>query len=196
MKAELQEGKTPTEEGASSTVDYSKWTQKRLQEECEAFGLTKSGNKQELIKKLNGPKPPPTWVERKKQGLYVPARLDTNSTANLVAIQILQDSCTEDDFPGGTKEEIYTLAESLEISKNPYSGGTTQTGPYLYDGWSSMKNLYESGDPPLVVKKKGGRYSLSVSSAIGGLPLSRELHRWSHQAGICRCEKLGYSYNL
>jgi ERCC4-type nuclease len=187
--------KEQMDDSDSDGADYSKWTQAQLKEECTRLGLTTTGSKAKLIEKLTGPRPPLVWLLRKNRGLYVPARVDTAPTANLVAIQILQDKHVSGDFKGGTKDEIYNLAEGLDITKNPYSGGTTQTGPFHYDGWSSMGKLCEAGDPPLVIKKKS-HYRLSESTDISGLALARGMHRWAHQLRICRCEELGYSYNL
>ena len=183
------------------------------------------------INRLLKPRPPEIYRTRKKRGLYVPARLDTASTALLVAIQILQDEApASEDYIGHTKDELYTLAENLDIKKDPFSGGTTQTGPYRksksfdsrcllvlcvfslllilcpcliqptdYDGWSSMSKLLQPGDPPLVIKKKRNRedrFSLSKSSDVSGIALARAMHKWCHQAGICRCKELGHEYNL
>jgi hypothetical protein len=84
-----------------------------------------------------------------------------------------------------TKEELYPKAESLQITKNPFCGGTTQTGPFHYDGWSSMKSLLE-GDPPLVSRSRG-RYKLTRNSDIAGYQLAEQLHAWCHMHGNCQC---------
>jgi len=34
-----------------------------------------------LIKRLRGPRPPPTWLERKKCGQYIPTSYDTGNAA-------------------------------------------------------------------------------------------------------------------
>lgn len=85
-----------------------------------------------------------------------------------------------------TKDELYAMAEELNITKNPFSGGTTQTGPYLYDGWSNMSNLL-CGDPALVQKVKGKRYKLTRSCDIAGYPVAKAMHHWCHQHGTCPC---------
>jgi hypothetical protein len=127
--------KTPPvkkDEPKKAKSEYSNMTAKQLGDMCEEYGLPKTGTKAKLIERLSGPRPPVIYCKHKKKGRYVPACdqgvPDNGSTALLVAIQILQDSAPEGS--SFTKDEIYLLAEGLEITKNPFSGGTTQTGPY------------------------------------------------------------------
>jgi hypothetical protein len=175
-------------------IDYSKWSISQLQSSCSENGLTKSGAKAKLIERLNGPRPPNIWVKRKAKNEYVPATFDTGATALLVGLY-LHERDAGPDAEGMTKQELYTLAESLDISKNPFSGGTTQTGPYHYDGWSNMKYLLK-GDPPLVTKRKRERYKLTRSCDIAGFHLAEQMHQWCHQVGVnkCKCVELGYEY--
>ena len=111
--------------------EYEDMSAAQLRAKCVEYGLPKSGKKEELINRLLKPRPPEIYCVRKRRGLYVPARLDTSGTALLVAIQILQDQAPSvQNYVGHTKDEIYVLAEALDIKKDPFSGGTTQTGPY------------------------------------------------------------------
>jgi hypothetical protein len=114
-----------------SGVNYEECTTSQLQQKCVEYGMAKTGTKKQLINRLQGPRPPEVYILRRKGGLYVPKTPDTGATALLVAIQILQDQeTTGNNRVGFTKDELYTLAETLEITKNPFSGGATQTGPF------------------------------------------------------------------
>jgi hypothetical protein len=182
--------KSAPESANSSAVDYSKWSISQLQEKCVEYGLAKSGASGKLIERLNGPRMPKVWLTRKRKGEYVPARHDCGATALLVGLYILEKDATDaaPDHRGVSKNELYVKAEELEITKNPFSGGTTQTGPYLYDGWSNMGKLLK-GDPPLVVLKKG-RYKLTRSCEVAGYPLAEAMHELCHQHGKCKCRDL------
>jgi hypothetical protein len=179
--------KSALELANSSAVDYSKWSISQLQEKCVEYGLAKSGARGKLIERVNGPRMPKVWLTRKRKGEYVPARHDCGATALLVGLYILEKDAT-DAHKGVSKNELYVKAEELEITKNPFSGGTTQTGPYLYDGWSNMGKLLK-GDPPLVVLKKG-RYKLTRSCEVAGYPLAEAMHELCHQHGKCKCRDL------
>lgn len=163
---------------------YEGWTMTQLQQKCGQVGLPKSGTIADLKAKLNGPHPPKVWLKRKKAKEYVPPRHNVASTAILVALYLHEKNAASDD-PGMTKDELYVKSEELEIKKDPFSGGTTQTGPYHYDGWSSMKSLLH-GDPPLVVRKNH-RYKLSRCSELAGYPFAEDMHRWCHAHGNCPC---------
>ena len=200
-----------------SQVDYSTWTNHQLQEECVKCGLSKSGAHADLVARLQGPKPPSLWLQRKNQGEYVPARYNCGATAILVAMLLLHQEHPQvsDGFP---RDQIYVRAEAICITKNPFSGGTTQTGPYHYDGWANMKFVSKlhttitsrhtndtcpliffyfgicfpqllQGDPPLVAKKKN-RFRLTKSCAIAGFPLAEVLHEWCHAHDHCKCQEL------
>ena len=118
----------------SAKNEYNKWTVAALRERCVELGLKKTGSKSKLIERLLDPtsRPPPIYRMRQERGLYVPAKIDTASTAILVAIQIKQDGAPVgvEKYAGATKDEIYVLADKIDIKKDPFSGGTTQTGPY------------------------------------------------------------------
>lgn len=55
-----------------------------------------------------------------------------------------------------TKERLMVLAEETGVSKESMSGDGG-----FYDGWSGVKQLME-GDPALVRREKGHRYSLTT----------------------------------
>lgn len=69
---------------------YNGWKVSQLKEECEKYGLSKTGKKSELIARLLGPRPPEVWLERKKANLYVPAKYDTCASAILVSMWLHQ----------------------------------------------------------------------------------------------------------
>ena len=62
--------------------------------------------------------------------------------------------------PGMTKERLMVLAEETGVSKESMSGDGG-----FYDGWSGTKQLQE-GDPALVRREKGHRYSLTTQVRI------------------------------
>ena len=66
----------------------------------------------------------------------------------------------------------------------------TQTGPYHYDGWSSMGKLLE-GDPPLVWKSKK-RFKLTQNGRLAGAPLAAAIHEWCHAHGNCPCQDVDF----
>lgn len=174
----------------SSNNYYNGMSVKELKEKCEEYGLAKTGKKADLIARLNGPKPPKLWLDRKARKVgFVPSRYNTCATALLVGLYLEQRQA-EPDWAGLTKDELYTLAESLDISKDPFSG--VATGPYKYDGWSSMSDLRQ-GEIPLVVYCKGGCFKLTTSSDVSGYPLARAMHRWCHEHNVCACHDVGYN---
>ena len=114
--------------------EYIKWMTSALREKCVELGMKKTGSKAELIERLLDVTnhPPPVYRLRQQRGLYVPSKIDTASTAILVAIQIQQDGAPVgvEQFGGSTKDDIYVMANKIDIKKDPFCGGTTQTGPY------------------------------------------------------------------
>lgn len=184
-------------------VDYSDCSMSQLKEKCKVYGLAQSGSKPILIERLQGPHPPKVWLRRKQQKEYVPERHNVAGTALLVALYLHEQQVlapltslrlshtnnNNNEYLGLTKDELYVKAEGLEITKNPFSGGTTQTGPFHYDGWSSMSKLL-SGDPALVIKRKN-RYKLTRSSDIAGYSIAQAMHGWCHQHGNCSCGNPG-----
>lgn len=167
--------------------EYTGWKVSELQQECAKYGLVKTGKKADLIDRLNGPRPPAVLLERKSKECYVPSRYNTCATALLVALYLEQEK-NESDWKGMTKEDLYALAEALDISKDPFSG--VLTGQYKYDGWSSMSDL-RGGEFPLVVLKRG-RFRLTTGTDISGYPLAKALHKWCLEHGKRTCQTMGY----
>jgi hypothetical protein len=187
----MKKQKTNDDNG-NDNDDYDGCTQKELQTLCLQVGLPKTGPRNKLIERLRGPHPPKVWLQRKQKGEFVPERYNVAGTALLVALYLHErkqqqgSSSAAVSCPGMTKDELYPAAEELNITKNPFSGGTTQTGPYHYDGWSSMSKLLQ-GDPALVIMKKGGKYKLTRSCDIAGYPVAQAMHRWCHAHNHCSC---------
>jgi len=166
---------------------YNSWKVAQLKEECDKRGLPKTGNKVELINRLLGPHPPNAWVKRKNASLYVPSRYDTCASAILVAIWMHQRQ-KEESWKGLEKEDIISLSESLDISKDPFSG--TGKGIFNYDGWSCMGQLRE-GQSPLVFRQKGGLFKLTtLGGDLSGFHIASVMHDWCHAHNKCRCNDL------
>ena len=169
---------------AAKTNPFRGWKLTQLQSQCVAWGLAKTGKKADLIARLNGPRPPQVWIDRKARDIgYVPARHNTCATALLVGL-FLEQRKAGPAWKGLTKEELYSIAERLNISKDPFSG-VAASGPYQYDGWSSMSDL-RSGEIPLVVFKKG-RFKLTTTCDVAGYALAEGMHEWCHAHNNCSC---------
>ncbi|CAJ1953918.1 unnamed protein product [Cylindrotheca closterium] len=167
--------------------DYSKWTRAALVKECLQIGLTKSGSRHDLIQRLQGPRPPTLWIQRKTQGHWVPARPDSSGTALMVALWLLQqEHPTETE--GFRKADICKKADKLNISREPFVGGKKSFGQF-YDGWSSC--TYCRKDPyPLVENRKYHKFRLTREGAFAGLPLAEQLHEWCHIHNTCSCKDM------
>ena len=105
-----------------------------------------------------------------------------------------------------TKERLMVLAEETGVSKESMSGDGG-----FYDGWSGMKQLLVSaliiicsqtimyshtslgiylqeGDPALVRREKGHRYSLTTQPPeSAGVAVASALHILAHREGYCTC---------
>ena len=170
---------------------YDTWKLQQLKAECEKYGLPKTGRKEDLVLRLRGPRPPKAWLQRKKANLYVPTRFDSCGSAILVAIWLYQCRENNESWRGLEKDDIITLAESLQISKDPFTG--TGKGAFDYDGWSCMGPLRE-GQSPLVWRQKGGFFKLTtVGGEDSGFQVAGAMHQWCHDNGKCRCRELGWS---
>lgn len=171
---------------------YDSWKLPQLKEECEKFGLPKTGKKGDLIARLLGPKPPNAWLQRKKANLYVPMRYDTCASAILVSIWLHQRRQTNaDTWKGLEKDEIVALAESLKISKDPFTG--TGKGLFNYDGWSCMGQLRD-GQCPLVFRQKGGFFKLTtMGGEVSGMKIAEGMHEWCHAHQKCLCDEVDLS---
>ena len=176
-----------------SVVDdtYESWKLQQLKAECEKYGLPKTGRKEDLVQRLRGPRPPKAWLQRKKANLYVPTRFDSCGSAILVAIWLHQRRENSESWKGLEKDDIITVAESLKISKDPFTG--TGKGSFDYDGWSCMGPLKE-GQSPLVWRQKGGFFKLTtVGGEESGFQVAGAIHKWCHDNGKCLCTELGFT---
>lgn len=171
-----------------SRYNPNSWKVAELRAECERYGLPTTGNKASLIKRLLGPRPPAAWLQRKKASLYIPSRYDTCASAILVGIWLHQRR-NEATWRGLLKDDIISLAESLDISKDPFSG--TGKGLFNYDGWSCMGQLRE-GELPLVFRQKGGFFKLTtIGGELSGLHIAAAMHDWCHMHNKCSCQTIG-----
>lgn len=184
VKPASSDQKVASKKAKTDSDQYEGFTAEQLRRKCVEYGLSKSGKISDMKARLNGPHPPNVYVRRRQAGQYVPKSFNVAATALLVALYLHEKDAAEGD-PGMTKEELYVKAEELDITKNPFSGGTTQTGPYLYDGWSSMKPLL-TGDPALVILSRK-RYKLTRSSELAGHSFAEAMHKWCHQHNNCPC---------
>jgi hypothetical protein len=185
MKPVSSDRKIAVKKSKNGSDPYEGCTAEQLRRKCVEYGLPKSGTISDMKARLNGPHPPNVYLRRKQAGQYVPKSFNVAATALLVALYLHEQDAGEGD-PGMTKEELYVKAEELDITKNPFSGGTTQTGPYLYDGWSSMGPLL-TGDPALVILSRK-RYKLTRSSELSGYFFAEAMHKWCHQQNNCPCD--------
>ncbi len=209
--------------------EYTKWTAAALRDKCEQLGMKKTGSKAEMIERLLDTcnHPPAVYCMRKQRNLYVPANLATAPTAILVAIQIEQDNASigAEKYGGMTKDEIYIMAEKIDVTKNPFCGGSTQTGPYrkylaMHDCSVELEHfsmtmfyfltlLFPNTDydgwssmstlkqsgDPPLVVEKKQRFRLSTTGDVSGLQLARGMHIWCHKKGICKCTEHGYEFD-
>ena len=107
--------------------EFAGYSVAKLKQMCKSVGLAASGSRSELFARYRGPHPPKVWLLRKQRNQYVPASYNVAGTALLVALY-LHEKQTGGLDKGLTKDELYVKAEGLAITKNPFSGGTTQTG--------------------------------------------------------------------
>jgi hypothetical protein len=151
-----------------------------------------SGKKEDLIATLRAPPLKPSILARKLTSLYVPQKVNSNNVAMLVAL-LLHDP----ENKGLPKEDIVRLSDASGIGENPFAGGTTQTGPFIYSGWAGMDQL-KSGEIPLVIHGKGKFRLSAADKERGGLAVAADLHTQLHELEVlgdsCRCRGTAYSY--
>lgn len=123
-----------------------------LKERCKERDEKISGKKDDLIARLLKPRKPEILILRARRKLYVP-RVPSSNAAIMVALVLHHTPGSQ----GITKERLMVLAEETGVSKESMSGD----GGSFYDGWSGVKQLLD-GDPALVRKEKGFRYSLTT----------------------------------
>merc|ERR1712157_438555 len=111
-----------------------------------------SGKKDDLIARLLKPRKPEILIMRARRKEYVP-KVPSCNAALMVALFLHHTPGTE----GLSKDRMMVLAEETGVSKDSMSGD----GGSYYDGWSGMKQLLE-GDPALVKREKGNRFSLTT----------------------------------
>jgi hypothetical protein len=109
--------------------EFAGVSKERLKQMCKSVGLSTSGGRDDLIARYRGPHPPKVWLTRKLKNQYVPSSYNVAGTSLLVGLY-LHEKKTGGLDKGMTKDELYVQAEGLGITKNPFSGGTTQTGTY------------------------------------------------------------------
>ena len=123
-----------------------------LKERCKERDEKISGKKDDLIARLLKPRKPEILILRARRKLYVP-KVPSSNAAIMVALVLHHTPGSQ----GMTKERLMVLAEETGVSKESMSGD----GGSFYDGWSGIKQLLD-GDPALVRKEKGFRYSLTT----------------------------------
>lgn len=69
-----------SKKGKSETIQYDNWKLAQLKDECEKFGLPKTGKKADLITRLQGPRPPHAWLKQKEANVYVPTQFDNGQS--------------------------------------------------------------------------------------------------------------------
>jgi len=174
-------------EDGKTADDLEQLSVAELQQRCRGQSKNTAGKKADLIARLRAPSLKPSLLARKRDGLYVPSKANSNNVAMLVSM-LLHDP----ENKGLSKEAIVQMSEQSQISENPFAGGTTQTGPYIYDGWSGMSTL-KKGEVPLVVQKDC-KYRLSATDKErGGVAMATDYHIMLHNMGLlgdsCPCSR-------
>jgi len=177
-------------QGGAAKENYERFasmSSKALKDACAEVGLKTTGSKSDLIERLRDTAkyPPQVLLKRKRTGQYVPQNHNVGSSALLVAMYLNERDTGNPE--GLTKEELYVKAESLNITNNPFSGGTTQTGPYHYDGWTNMRHLRREEDDQPLVKRCKSKFRLTRNSAIAGYEIAKAVHSWNHAHDNCPC---------
>lgn len=166
-----------SEENSEAMAELNKLSIQALKERCKERGEKISGKKPELIARLLQPRKPEILILRMRRNLYVP-KVPSSNAALMIALLLHHVPGTQ----GLTKERLMVLAEENGVSKESMSGDGG-----FYDGWSGMKQLLE-GDPALVRREKGHRYSLTTQPAeSAGVAVATALHIVAHREGLCTC---------
>ena len=149
----------------------------QLKERCKERDEKIGGKKDDLIARLLKPRKPEILIARARRKEYVP-KVPSSNAALMVALLLHHVPGTQ----GMTKERLMLLAEGTGVSKESMSGDGG-----FYDGWSGMSQL-QTGDPALVRKEKGHRYSLTTQPPeTSGRAVAHALHILAHREGICTC---------
>jgi hypothetical protein len=181
-----------------------------LKQRCKAEGFAESGTKQVLVKRLRGPPLPGLLKQRKLAGEYVP-RPDGANCALLVALHLYEDRdrtanaaagagggggapASRATLPMLSKADLMHRAEATGISRDPMETPRGGGGPFVYDGWASVKAKLTDPDPsaglgpPLV--KRFGRDSFKLTTlplGNAGRDVAAALHARCHALGRCQC---------
>jgi ERCC4-type nuclease len=126
-----------------------------LKERCKDRDEKISGKKNDLIVRLLKPRKPEILIMRARRNDYNP-KVPSCNAALMVALLNHHVVGT----PGLTKERLMVLAEETGVSTESMGGDGG-----FYDGWAGMKQLL-SGDPALVRKEKGHKYSLTTQVSL------------------------------
>eukprot|EP00985_Skeletonema_marinoi_P015226 scaffold7820_cov99-Skeletonema_marinoi.AAC.1 len=163
---------------AEKVAELKKLSMARLKEMLKERDEKTGGKKEELISRLLKPRKPELLILRARRKEYVP-KVPSSNAAIMVALLLNHIPGTQ----GLTKERLMVLAEETGVSKESMSGD----GSSFYDGWSGMKQLQE-GDPALVRREKGHRYSLTTQPPeSAGVAVANALHILAHREDMCTC---------
>jgi len=172
-----QDPRQNPEENSEVTAELNKLSIQVLKDRCKERGEKIGGKKADLIARLLKPRKPEILLMRMRRNEYVP-KVPSSNAALLVALLLHHIPGTQ----GMTKERLMVLAEETGVSKESMSGDGG-----FYDGWSGMKQLLE-GDPALVRREKGHRYSLTTQPPeSAGIAVASALHLLAHREGYCTC---------
>ena len=153
LDSSFDEGSARAElEHNEASAELRKLSIAALKERCRERDEKISGKKGDLIARLLKPRKPEILILRARRKLYVP-KVPSANAAIMVALALHHTPGSQ----GMTKERLMVLAEETGVSKESMSGD----GGSFYDGWSGIKQLLD-GDPALVRKEKGFRYSLTT----------------------------------
>lgn len=171
-KSSVQSARDARGEASEEYEQLKKMSIAQLKEKCKERDERITGKKDELIDRLLKPRKPEILIMRKRRNEYVP-KVPSSNAALMVALLLHHVPGTQ----GMTKERLMVLAEETGVSKESMSGD----GGSFYDGWSGMKQLLE-GDPALVRREKGHRYSLTTQvSSQPSLRCSFSIMSSSHE---------------
>lgn len=163
---------------AEQVAELKKLSMARLKEMLKERYEKTGGKKEELISRLLKPRKPEILILRARRKEYVP-KVPSSNAALMIALLLNHTPGTQ----GLTKERLMVLAEETGVSKESMSGD----GSSFYDGWSGMKQLQE-GDPALVRREKGHRYSLTTQPPeSAGVAVANALHIVAHREDLCTC---------
>jgi len=179
-QSDVQSSAQPQTSSAQTSQEedqLKKMSLAQLKEMCKERNEKVGGKKDDLIARLLKPRKPEILIMRARRNEYVP-KVPSSNAALMVALLLNHVPGTQ----GMAKERLMVLAEETGVSKESMSGDGS-----FYDGWSGMKQLQE-GDPALVRREKGHRYSLtSQPPETSGRAVGHALHILAHREKLCTC---------